>query len=920
MNNALKCLLKKDSLYFIKIYFYLLKRMKNITSLVVLIILLFVSCSKSTKIIKAHSYEELKGTVIGTYQGATVETILSAHAEECGYKVEYHTEPASIIQGLKNGSIDLMTVRFPEFKAYMHSIPGLYLVWDSLLVDDQLVLFSLKNNELKDKFNEWLRLPETQQIILNSKDYWLRPYGDPDPVAKDYGAPTEGEPIHIASSFTIVGTTYISNGKPAGVDIDVLYEFAKYVGRPVELLNMPTLSILAAVQTGQIDMGVSGFSLRPDRSINKNMLISEPYNRASHALVGYSEELAVQQMKDAGLYKETNFFSNVSDAFRRTFIEEDRWQMIAGGLWLTARISFYALIFGTLLGALVCAMRMSRRRFISGMAKVYIEIMRVVPILVFLLIMYYAVFSSMGVSGEVVSVIALAMSMAAFVGDVFCMAIQGIDRGQREAGYALGFSKKQTFFNIILPQAARSAQAVYNGQVIAMIKATSIIGYIAVMDLTKAMDVIRSRTFDAFFPFIAAAVIYYLITVVFVKLIGWLLDMTLPKKGSDVAPKLIVNHTKKPITPVISEHSVLNKEVVLSVSGLRKVFEDGVVVLKNITTNIHRGDVVSIIGPSGTGKSTFLRCLNKLETSTEGTVTMHGIAEDKIRKHMGMVFQSFNLFEHLTVLENVCIGPMKLLHKSRAEAEMRGMELLSAVGLANKATYMPCQLSGGQKQRVAIARCLSMEPEIILFDEPTSALDPTMINEVLTVIRELAARGMTMLIVTHEMKFARNVSNRVFFMNQGVIYEEGTPQQIFSAPQREETKRFIQGISKFDYSIVKDYDYIDLNNCLEQFLLHRMIPQSVAIHTMAAVEELLLLFHNGNGCVERIEAGAGLTVQYIEQSQSTEIILSYSCKLPPILSDSGREDDLGITLLRGYTSVLKESDGKLYARIMPTVC
>ena len=890
--------------------------MKKHITLSALAILLLASCSKPSEIITAHSYEELKGTVIGTYQGATVETILSSHAEECGYKVEYHTEPASIIQGLKNGSIDLMTVRLPEFKAYMHSIPGLYLVWDSLLVDDQLALFSPKNNDLRNQFNEWLKLPETRQIMQDSKDYWLRPYGEPDPIAKDYDLPTEGEPIHIASGFTVVGTTYISNGKPAGFDIDVIYEFAKYVGRPVELLNMPMLSILAAVQTGQIDMGVSGFSMRPDRSINENMLTSEPYNRASHALVGYSEELAVRQMKEAGTYLESDFFSNLFGTFNRTFVEEDRWKMIADGLWLTVRISFYALILGTLLGALVCAMRMSRKRLISGTAKVYIEIMRVVPILVFLMIMYYAVCAPIGINGEVVSVIALALSMAAFVGDVFRMAIEGIDRGQREAGYALGFSKRQTFFNIILPQAARSAQAVYNGQVIAMIKATSIIGYIAVIDLTKAMDIIRSRTFDAFFPFIAAAVIYYLITVVFVKLIGWLLDMTLPKKGSTTVPELTIRPAaKKSAAQAGFDNSARDRKVVLSVCGLHKVFEDGVEVLKNITTDIHKGDVVSIIGPSGTGKSTFLRCLNKLETTSGGTVTLHGVSESEMRRQMGMVFQSFNLFEHLTVLENVCIGPMKLLHKSRAEAEMQGMELLSAVGLANKATCMPAQLSGGQKQRVAIARCLSMNPEVILFDEPTSALDPTMINEVLTVIRELAARGMTMLIVTHEMKFARNVSNRVFFMNQGVIYEEGTPEQIFSNPQREETKRFIQGISIFDYHIARDYDFIELSNGLEQFLMRRMIPQSVSDHTIAAVEELLQLYRTGNGCVERIEAGADLTVQYIEQSQSTGIVLSYSHNLPPILSDSGREDDLSLTLLHSYTSVIEESDGRLYARI-----
>lgn len=887
--------------------------MKRYAFISVLAVILFVCCSKPTEIITAHSFEELKGTVIGTYQGALVEKILSSHADECGYKVEYHTEPAAIIQGLKDGYIDLMTVRFPEFKAYMHTIPGLYLVWDSIVVDDQLVFFSLNSDELRTQFNEWLALPETRQMIQDSKEYWLRSYGEPDPAPRDYDIPTQGEPIHAASGFSVVGTSYISKGKPAGVDMDVLYGFAKYVGRPVELLNMPLLSILAAVQTGQIDMGISGFAKQPDMS--QKMLFSDPYNQASHALVGYNEELAVQQMKEAGLYQESGFFTDLYNTFHRTFIAENRWKMIAQGLWVTIKISFYALILGTLLGALVCAMRMSRRRLISGFAKAYIEIMRVVPILVFLMIMYYAVCAPMGINGVVVSIIALSMSMAAFVGEVFRMAILGVDRGQREAGYALGFTAKQTFFNIILPQAARSAQSVYNGQVIAMIKETSIIGYIAVMDLTKVMDVIRSRTFDAFFPFIAAAVIYFLITVVFVKLIGWLLDLTLPKKGSDVAPQLDIQPVKKTNALSGAGSSAPDRKVVLSITNLRKVFDGRLEVLKNITTDIHRGDVVSIIGPSGTGKSTFLRCLNRLETPTEGTILMDSVAESEMCRHMGMVFQSFNLFEHLTVLENICIGPMKLLHKSRSEAERRGMELLSAVGLAGKATYMPSQLSGGQKQRVAIARCLSMDPEIILFDEPTSALDPTMINEVLTVIRELAARGMTMLIVTHEMKFARNVSNRVFYMDHGLIFEEGTPEQIFSNPQREETKSFIQGISKFEYRIVKDYDYIELSNGLEQFLLHRMAPQSVFDHTMTVVEELLQLFQSGKGCVDRVEAGATLKVQYIEQNQITEITLCYPDKMPPILSDSGREDDLSLVLLRGYTSMLEESAGRIYAKV-----
>jgi polar amino acid transport system ATP-binding protein len=199
-------------------------------------------------------------------------------------------------------------------------------------------------------------------------------------------------------------------------------------------------------------------------------------------------------------------------------------------------------------------------------------------------------------------------------------------------------------------------------------------------------------------------------------------------------------------------------------------------VLKDITTEIQKGEVISIIGPSGTGKSTFLRCLNLLETPSEGRIEIDdldilkkGADVPKLRRKMGMVFQSFNLYAHLTVLDNLTIGPVKLLHKTKDEAERKAVEILKTVGLAEKTAAFPDVLSGGQKQRVAIARCLVMEPEIILFDEPTSALDPTMVSEVLGVIRRLAKEGMTMAIVTHEMDFARDVSTRVFYMDEGLI-------------------------------------------------------------------------------------------------------------------------------------------------------
>ncbi len=235
----------------------------------------------------------------------------------------------------------------------------------------------------------------------------------------------------------------------------------------------------------------------------------------------------------------------------------------------------------------------------------------------------------------------------------------------------------------------------------------------------------------------------------------------------------------------------------ISVNNLCKSFE-GLEVLKGISVEIDRGDVICVIGPSGSGKSTFLRCLNLLEQPTSGTIIFEGdnltdkkIDINKHRQKMGMVFQQFNLFPHMTVMDNLTCAPMMLKKVSREQAEKKGMELLARVGLADRADAWPNQLSGGQKQRVAIVRALCMEPDVMLFDEPTSALDPEMVGEVLDVMKELAVSGMTMVVVTHEMGFAREVSNRVLFLDDGVIAEEGTPSDIFGAPKCERLRSFL---------------------------------------------------------------------------------------------------------------------------------
>ena len=250
-------------------------------------------------------------------------------------------------------------------------------------------------------------------------------------------------------------------------------------------------------------------------------------------------------------------------------------------------------------------------------------------------------------------------------------------------------------------------------------------------------------------------------------------------------------------------------------------------VLKDVSCDIQKGEVISIIGPSGTGKSTFLRALNMLEPPTSGeilvdgeNITAPGYPLHKLRQKMGMVFQSFNLFEHMTVLENIIYAPTELLHLSNQQAKAEAMDLLKKVGMAQKADVYPSALSGGQKQRVAIARSLAMHPEVVLFDEPTSALDPTMVGEVLSVIRQLSKSGLTMLIVTHEMRFARDVSSRIFFMNEGIIYEDGTPEQIFDHPVRSATKAFVNRIQKLVYEIDSDeFDYLQIHTGINRFCI-----------------------------------------------------------------------------------------------------
>ncbi|MGN7871200.1 amino acid ABC transporter permease/ATP-binding protein [Paracoccus sp. 22332] len=521
------------------------------------------------------------------------------------------------------------------------------------------------------------------------------------------------------------------------------------------------------------------------------------------------------------------------------------------GLGRTLLLTALGAFFGFTLGTVLALARVSSSPLLAGLAWGFIWLFRSIPLIVLLLILnnlgYLYATVSLGVpftdftffsynttqlmTPFLAAVLGLTLNLGAFSAEVIRGGILSVDQGQHEAAAALGLPKGHQARRIVLPQAMRSIVPTAFNEIIGLAKGTSMVYVLALPELFYTVQIIYRRNLEVI-PLLMVATVWYLIILSVLSVIQYhierhyargalrtlppnafravfarlgLVSLTPPPKSADAAP--LPSPILRAQQPGSDWAGSLPQGGTVEIRGVTKSYGD-LTVLKDIDLVIPAGSVTAIIGPSGSGKSTLLRSINHLERVDRGYIAidgeligyrrdgdaLHELPEKDIltrRADVGMVFQNFNLFPHLTVLDNITEAPITVRGLPRAEAERLALDLLARVGLSDKAGAYPRQLSGGQQQRVAIARTLALKPKVLLFDEPTSALDPELVGEVLDVIKELASSGITLIIVTHEIGFAREVADRIVFMEQGRVVETGSPAQVLNDPQNRRTADFI---------------------------------------------------------------------------------------------------------------------------------
>ena len=784
--------------------------------------------------VRFRTFQDFEGTTVGVMSGSISDELVSSVVSGCEFK--YYDDASASLLALQSGALDAVAHDMPVAQLAVARQPDL-AIFPQTVSPDTYGLGLQKDSPLTDKISAIIERYAEDGTLDALREKWLSADESRKTIdVGDYDAPNGT--LRYAHDSTLEPMSYVGgNGQSLGYEVELVSLIAKELGMKLEITQSTFGSLIQMLSSGRADIVSGAMSITDERKES----IDFP---TTHYVGGTTLIVRGEDMGMAVEAEETDFLTGLKNSFYKNFIQENRWQMILSGLGVTFVISVFSALFGTVLGFGLCMVRRSRNKIVSKITAAFIRLIQGIPVLVLLMVLFYVVLAGARLSGIVVSIIGFSINFAVYVSEMIRTGINAVDAGQWEAASAMGFGRVKTFTKIIAPQAARHVLPVYKGEFISMIKMTSVVGYIAVQDLTKATDLIRSRTFEAFFPLILTAVLYFIL--------AWCLTFLLGLAERKIDPHRRRRELKginRNISPSeISEEpkAAQNGEPVITVSHLKKAFPNATP-LKDVNAVINRGDVISIIGPSGTGKSTLLRCINRLETPTEGQIEVFsqqvtGVKPSQlgeVRRRMGMVFQSFNLFAHLTVIENIMLGPVELLGCSRQQAYERGMRLLASVGLAEKELNYPDELSGGQKQRVAIARTLGMQPEIVLFDEPTSALDPTMVGEVLAVIRSLAQQGLTMLIVTHEMKFARDVSTRVFYMDEGVVYEEGTPKQVFDHPKTDRCRAFVHRLKTLRLDIAsKEFDFIGAAADIDRFARKQLLSARQSLKFQQIFEEI----------------------------------------------------------------------------------
>jgi len=518
------------------------------------------------------------------------------------------------------------------------------------------------------------------------------------------------------------------------------------------------------------------------------------------------------------------------------------------GAWVAIEIAAVSMVFGVIFGLVLALMRLSPLWPLRAIAWFYIWFVRGTPQLLQLVFIFNAL-PQVGLKFDIftAAVIGFSLNEAAFAAELIRGGIVSVSRNQSVAAASLGMGPMLTLRRIVLPQAMRAILPGLANDTISMVKLTSIASIIFVNELTFRAQQIVAQNFKFFTVFVAAGIIYLAITSAISLVQMWLerrFDFERDRsQNSGAMARLLGLGNRKPAEEAVPaaavpvDRAVRSKvkkaggghgwiasllsatpvraavgETFVACKGVWKSY-GGREVLRGVNFSVKRGEVVTILGPSGSGKSTLLRMINHLEQVDRGEITVDGsfvgydrmgdkpapsrdVAKARADARIGMVFQHFNLFNHFTALENVTEAPVRVYGVSQAEAEGLGRQLLRSVGLGRHTEHLPHRLSGGQQQRVAIARALAVKPKLMLFDEPTSALDPELVGEVLAVMRALAEAGMTMIVVTHEIRFARDVADRVVFMDGGEIIEEGSPSQVIDNPSHERTRRFLRMVER----------------------------------------------------------------------------------------------------------------------------